>query len=134
MFTEKDALIYRENKWAPIPRLSRNRSFIPFGYQYDPEDPDILLPIELELEALEKAKQHLKQFSYREVAAWLTKITGRKISHEGLRKRLKIERTRRTKAHALKLLAKRLEETQKAVEHLEQKTLGARISQDSGTT
>ena len=39
--------------WHPVVRIGRH---IPFGYKQDPEDKDILLPIEEELELYEKAK------------------------------------------------------------------------------
>ena len=56
-------------EWSRIPRVART---IPFGYEEDPEDSDFLLPIKEELDALEMAKKHLKQYSYREVATWLS--------------------------------------------------------------
>ena len=57
--------IKEDNEWVPIPRISRT---IPFGYEVDPDDPDVLLPIEHELDMLEQAQKYLKQYSYREVA------------------------------------------------------------------
>ena len=80
-----------------IPRVART---IPFGYELDPEDDGILLPIDNELDMLVKAKKYLKQYSYREVANWLTRNTGRTISHVGLKKRLDNERRRKTKLEA----------------------------------
>ena len=59
------------------------------------------MPIEHELEALELAKQHIKQYSYRAVAQWLSKETGRYISHYGLKKRIEVEQKRR-KASVIK--------------------------------
>ena len=64
--------------YVPIPKI---RNTIPFGYRQDEEDPSLLQPIPTELEALELAKKHLKQYSSRQVAAWLTTTTGRTISH-----------------------------------------------------
>ena len=84
--------IKEDNEWVPIPRISRT---IPFGYDVDPDDPDVLLPNEYQLDMLEKAQQYLKQYSYREVANWLTRNTGRDISHVGLKKRLDNERRRK---------------------------------------
>ena len=52
-------------EWVRIPRVART---IPFGYEEDPTDKDFLLPIKDELDALEQAKKHLQQYSYREVA------------------------------------------------------------------
>ena len=91
--------IKEDNEWVPIPRISRT---IPFGYEVDPDDPDVLLPIEHQLDMLEQAKKYLKQYSYREVANWLTRNTGRDISHVGLRKRLENERQRKNKARSLR--------------------------------
>jgi hypothetical protein len=67
-------------EYVKIPRLSRT---IPFGYVVDSEDDGWLQPVALELDALEKAKKYLKQYSSRQVAAWLTTVTGREISHVG---------------------------------------------------
>ena len=66
---------------------TRKSSTIPFGYKLD-EDTKTLLPIPEELEAYRKAKDYLKSCSYREVASWLTATTGRKISAQGLRKKV----------------------------------------------
>ena len=74
-------------EWLRVPRVART---IPFGYKEDPEDSDFLLPIKEELDALEQAKKHLQQYSYREVAIWLSKETSRYISHMGLKKRIDI--------------------------------------------
>jgi hypothetical protein len=54
-------------EYVKIPRLGRT---IPFGYVIDETDDGWLVPVPLELEALEKAKKHLKQYSstYRELA------------------------------------------------------------------
>ena len=60
--------------WQPIVRIGR---YIPFGYEQDEKDKDILLPIEDELELLEKAKKDLQQYSYREVANWLSEQSKR---------------------------------------------------------
>ena len=68
-------------RWERIPRVARTT---PFGYKVDETDEDFLIPIDNELELLEKAKQHLIQYSYREVANWLSKESGRYISHVGL--------------------------------------------------
>ena len=122
MISEQDMLSLNDGEWKPIPRISR---VIPYGYELDPNDPNMLIPVPLELEALEKAKKHLKNFSYREVAKWLTGVTGRPISHVGLRKRIAVERTRRNKATTLKQWAARLDETKAKIEKLETTSLGA---------
>ena len=116
-------LQFKDGKnWTRIPRVSRT---VPFGYTKDPEDEDFLLPVKEELDALELAKQHLRQYSYRSVAEWLTKQTGRYISHTGLKKRVRVE-TRRKKAATFKReLARRLEKTLKEVRKNEENSIGS---------
>jgi hypothetical protein len=123
VISEKDALALADGKWKPIPRISR---VIPFGYIIDPEDPNTLLPVELELRTLEEAKRHVKRFSLRDVANWITSVTGRPISHVGLKKRLEIEQSRRRKAGTLKSWARRLEEAKVKAETFDRDRLGAR--------
>ena len=89
--------IKEENEWVQIPRIA---STVPFGYKQNEEDPDILDPIPTELDLLEKARQHTNQYSYREVANWLSTNSGRYISHVGLRKRLQMSDSVRTKLEA----------------------------------
>jgi hypothetical protein len=108
--------------WQPIPRVSR---VIPFGYEVDPENDKILLPIVFELEALEKAREYVKRFPYRAVADWLTNITGRKLSYVGLKKRLEVEHSRRKRAAALKHWTKRYEAAKEAAREIEEEGLGA---------
>ncbi len=110
------------NQWLPIPKISRT---IPFGYVEDPEDSNILRPIKSELDALEKAKKYLKQYSYREVSNWLSSQTGRYISHVGLRKRVQDERRRKKTASVKRQYAKRYEEAIKAAEKIEKERIGA---------
>ena len=111
-----------EKKWYPVVRVAAR--VVPFGYRIDPDNDKLFQPIPDELEALELAKKHLKQYSYREVSAWLTTQTGRSISHSGLQKRVLIER-RRKKASAIKRhLAKRLQETLAEIEKLEKGVTG----------
>ena len=123
-------LQFKDGKnWTRIPRVSRT---VPFGYTKDPEDEDFLLPVKEELDALELAKQHLRQYSYRSVADWLTKQTGRYISHTGLKKRVRVE-TRRKKAATFKReLARRLEKTIQEIEKAETSRTGSYTT--AGTT
>jgi hypothetical protein len=99
-------------EYVPIPILSRYRK-VPFGYELKEGDRYLFHPIPSELEALEKAKDYLKRYSSRHVAAWLTKVTGRSISHVGLLKRIRDEYDKRAKAGALRGWAARIE---KAIE------------------
>ena len=117
--------------WYPVVRVGR---YIPFGYEQDEEDPDLLLPIPEELELLEQAKQHLRQYSYRQVAAWLSEQSGRYISHVGLYKRIKVEQKRKRDAGNLRYLAERYKEALQKAEKIEQHRIGARgrASDDSG--
>ena len=116
--------IKEDNEWIPIPRISRT---IPFGYDVDPDDPDVLLPNEHQLDMLEKAQKYLKQYSYREVANWLTRNTGRSISHVGLRKRLDNERRRKNKVGSLRRWADYAKKAIAKAEELEAKRLGAKV-------
>jgi len=112
-----------QQEWVQIPRIAR---IVPFGYKINKEDQDLLDPIPYELEAIELARKYTKQYSYREIANWLTKKTGRDISHVGLRKRLMHEQQRKNKARTLR---KWSEYAQKAIEKakaIEEKTTGAR--------
>ena len=69
---------FEDSNFLPIPNLKKSNC-IPFGYKVSEEDDAVLEPIANELKALEKAKQYVKQYSSRKVAAWLTKTTGRSI-------------------------------------------------------
>tara|TARA_B100000287_G_scaffold194490_1_gene183640 strand:+ start:932 stop:1339 length:408 start_codon:yes stop_codon:yes gene_type:complete len=115
------------NQWLPIPKMART---IPFGYVEDPEDSSILRPIKSELDALEKAKKYLGQYSYREISNWLSKQTGRYISHVGLRKRVQDERRRKKTASIKRQYAKRYEEVIKAAEKIETERVGASKTTD----
>lgn len=115
--------IKEDNEWVPIPRISRT---IPFGYDVDPDDPDVLLPNEHQLDMLEQAQKYLKQYSYREVANWLTRNTGRDISHVGLKKRLDNERRRKNKAGSLRRWADYAKKAISKAEELEAKRIGAK--------
>ena len=119
--------IKEDNEWISIPRISRT---IPFGYEVDPDDSDVLLPVEHQLDMLEQAKKYLKQYSYREVANWLTRNTGRDISHVGLRKRLDNERQRKNKAASLRRWAKYAEKAIAKAQEIDSKRLGAKSQED----
>lgn len=109
--------------WIQIPRIART---IPFGYKINNEDPDLLDPIPFELEAIEMARKYVKQYSYREVANWLTTKTNRIISHVGLRKRLIHERHRKDKARTLRKWAAYAEKAIEKAKAIEEKTTGAK--------
>lgn len=98
---------------------------VPYGYVIDPENEMLLQPIPLELEALELAKRHLKQYSYRDVARWLEKQTGRSISPMGLKKRVEVDRRRKKTAAIKRRLAKQLQETLAEIQKLEENSVGA---------
>lgn len=114
----------KQYEWHPVVRIG---SHVPFGYTQDQENPDILLPIVSELELLETAKKHLKKYSYREVANWLTKESGRSISHEGLRKRIKLEQKRQRDFANAVLYAERAKEAAEKAEQI-LKSIGGKYS------
>jgi hypothetical protein len=90
------------------------------------------LPIKEELDALDLAKKHLKQYSYREVAIWLTKETGRYISHVGLKKRIQVERKRKKSTTIKRELTRRLKKTLEEIEKIETQRTGSYTTE--GTT
>ena len=120
-----------ENEWVQIPRIART---VPFGYKQNEEDPDILDPIPTELDLLEKARAYTHQYSYREVANWLTRNTGRSISHVGLRKRLDNERRRKNKSGSLRRWADYAKKAIAKAEELDQKRLGAKANNSQEET
>ena len=113
-----------KNQWERIPKLG---SVIPFGYTVDGENPEWLNPVQLELDLLEEAKKHVKQYSYRQVADWLSANSGRSISHVGLQKRLEIERKRKRLLNIQYKLRRDLEEAIKKIETLEKDRLGSKV-------
>lgn len=116
--------------WRAIPRISRT---VPFGYRVDEEDDKVLQPVVLELEALELAKKHLKKgYSYRVVCEWIEEVTGRYLSHMGLKKRVISERDRQRQASVAKSWAARYKEAQEKADELERK-LGGATPERSGT-
>ena len=117
---EKDE---EEKEWIQIPRIAR---IIPFGYKINKEDNDLLDPVPYELEALELARKHVKQFSYREVANWLTTKTGRDISHVGLRKRLMHEQQRKNKARTLRKWSEYAQKAIQKAKTIEESRIGAK--------
>ena len=115
--------IKEENEWVQIPRIART---VPFGYKQNEEDPDILDPIPTELDLLEKARAYTNQYSYREVANWLSTNSGRYISHVGLRKRLQHERQRKNQAASLRKWAEYAEKAIAKAQEIEDTRLGAK--------
>ena len=112
-----------QKEWIQIPRIAR---IVPFGYKVNEEDSNLLDPIPFELEAIEVARQYVKQYSYRQVANWLTTKTGRDISHVGLRKRLMHERQRKNKARTLKRWSEYAEKAIQKAKEIEEGRTGAK--------
>ena len=112
-----------QKEWVQIPRIART---IPFGYVINKEDSELLDPVPYELEALELARKHVKQFSYREVANWLTTKTGRDISHVGLRKRLMHEQQRKNKARTLRKWSEYAQKAIQKAKTIEESRIGAK--------
>ncbi len=119
-----------DEEYVSIPRIART---IPFGYKVDPEDPDMLLPIDSELRALEKAKKYLEQYSYREVAAWLSRHTGRVITFSGLKKRIDSEQSNKRRASTLREWARRYEKAIAKAEKIDKERLGATEKTETDT-
>ena len=117
-----------DSEWIPIPRIART---VPFGYELDPEDNNLLKPIKIELDLLEQARKYIKQYSYREVANWLSKNSGRDISHVGLMKRLKNERQRQNQAISLRRWADYAQKAIQKAEEIEESRTGAKQEPES---
>ena len=115
--------IKEEEEWVSIPRIART---VPFGYELDKDDSDILRPIPQQLDALEQARQHIKQYSYREVSNWLSTRTERYISHVGLRKRLAHEQKRKRQITSLRKWAEYAETAIEKAKELEKERVGAK--------
>ena len=113
-----------ENTWIQIPRIART---VPFGYVQSQKDSEVLDPIDNELDKLEMARRYVKQYSYREVANWLTKQTGRYISHVGLRKRLMHEHQRKNQARSLRKWADYAEKAIQKAKIIEEERTGAKF-------
>tara|TARA_R110000744_G_scaffold216988_1_gene335779 strand:- start:329 stop:727 length:399 start_codon:yes stop_codon:yes gene_type:complete len=112
-----------DNEWLQIPRIART---VPFGYEKSEEDSYLLIPVPNELDKLEMARKYVNQYSYREVANWLTKQTGRYISHVGLRKRLQNEKHRKNKARSIRKWADYAEKAIAKAKEIEEARTGAR--------
>ena len=79
---------------------------------------------------LEEAKRYIKQYSYREVANWLSRNTGRSISHAGLKKRLDNERRRKNKVGSLRRWAEYAKKAIAKAEEIENKRIGAKAYEE----
>jgi hypothetical protein len=67
--------------------LKNRARVVPYGYKRNEDYPGWLEPIPLEIEALKRARDYIKgRCKYEDVADWLFKATGRKISIMGLHK------------------------------------------------
>ena len=112
-----------ETEWIQIPRIART---VPFGYKVNDNDTELLDPISYELEAIELARKHVKQYSFRQVANWLTTKTGREISHVGLRKRLMDEKQRKNNARTLRKWSEYAEKAIQKAKAIEEGRVGAK--------
>ena len=115
--------IKEDEEWISIPRIART---VPFGYRLDENDSDILRPITEQLDALEQARRYIKQYSYREVANWISTRTERYISHVGLRKRLQYEQQRKNTVRSLRKWAEYAEKAIFKAKEIEEGRTGAR--------
>ena len=83
---------------------------------------------------LKQAKKYLKQYSYREVANWLSAHTGRSISHVGLMKRVKNERRRKSQSTSLRRWAEYAKAAIAKAEALETKRLDCKENNEESNT
>jgi hypothetical protein len=69
---------------------------MPWGYRTDPNDPQLMIPIEEHLDALMVILAHMDYgLNSRAAAEWLTEATGVPISYQTLIRYLKMYRKRR---------------------------------------
>jgi len=115
----------KEKEWHKVVRLGNTNKGIPYGYKVCYDNDALLEPIPYELEALELAKRHLKQYSYADVCIWLEKQTGRPITQQALRRRVDIDLKRKKATTAKRFLAQRLKKILKEIETLEKNRIGA---------
>jgi len=115
--------IQEDNEWLPVPKIAR---VIPFGYELDKDNESLLQPISFELDCLDAAKDHIKQYSYRQVANWLTNKTGRTISHVGLMKRIKNGKQNQNKVRTLRRIAEVAQDAIQTAQGIEEKRIGAK--------
>jgi len=68
--------------------IPKRSSVIPFGYVISKDNPKMLEEVSAQLEALEEISVLVKDqvLSLREGSAWLEHKTGRRLSHQGLKK------------------------------------------------
>jgi hypothetical protein len=82
-----------------LTKIKRKARTIPFGYKIS-DDTDFIESVDSELQALQEAKNYLKTCSYREVAQWLHRKTGRYLSHVGLKRRVIRDKTSETQTES----------------------------------
>lgn len=76
--------INRAKRQMLVLPLTRVSGPAPYGYQIVPGNSDIIEPIESVYEYIVQAREYLKTCSYNEVAVWLSKVTDKPISYNGL--------------------------------------------------
>lgn len=118
-----------KNIWKPVVRLGR---IIPWGYEQDPNDDMVLLPIPEQLDLLEKGKDYLKRYPYQEVADWLYGESGRPITGEGLKQRIKREARGQRQAASYRYWQAQAEEAARKAERIE-KQIGGIQAREVGT-
>ena len=76
---------------------------IPYGWKVDEEGTKTLLPVPYELELLEEAIAHLANGTStdRKLAAWINGLTGRTLTHMGLKAVIKWFKRHRVKEIAI---------------------------------
>ena len=67
--------------------VKRKSMVVPFGWAKLAENPNYIVPVPKELEAIEKAVAYRDtgEYSWLELASWMHKITGRKLSPMGFK-------------------------------------------------
>jgi hypothetical protein len=78
---------------------------IPFGWQQTDPDSKILQPVDKELVLLEQAVTYWSngrgQYSLRELASWINGLTGRDLTHAGLKVAMQYFKSERVRERAI---------------------------------
>jgi hypothetical protein len=113
----------RSGKWARIPKLS---STVPWGYDVDPEHPDVLVPNEHCLDILEEGRKHLKNYTYKQVANWVTTRSGRHCPPSVLQSRVESAKRRNNYIAVLQRWARQAEEALETARRIEETSIDAK--------
>jgi hypothetical protein len=107
----------RDGVWAKIPKVAPT---VPWGYSVDPNNSNVLVPIDICLDTLEEGRKHLKTHTQREVCNWISTRSGYPITKVILQRRVANAKRRENYAQTLKRWAAKAEEALEAARYIEE--------------